>query len=230
MIDLYELAGADPLLRFSPYCWRIRMALAHKGLKARFIPCRFADRASLPGAPHNTRVPVMVDGGRTIADSTDIAFALEAGYPNSPSLFGGPGGEAHARFIIAWADLILMPAMLPLFAADIYAILAPKDRAYFRESREKRLGCTLEEAASRREALLPGLHTTLAPLRAIVGRQPFLGGDEPSYADYAVFGAFQWARCVSRFAPVQDGDPVAIWLGTMLDLFDGYAGSARVAG
>jgi len=230
MIDLYELAGADPALRFSPYCWRIRMALAHKGLEARFIPWRFTDKGSLPGAPHNIRVPVMVDGSRTVADSTDIAFTLEAEYPNSPSLFGGPGGEAHARFIIAWADQALIPALLPLLAADICAILAPKDRAYFRQTREKRLGCTLEEAAGRREVLLPGLHATLAPLRAIAGRQPFLGGDEPSYADYAVFGAFQWARCVSRLALLPPGDPVAAWVDTMLELFDGYAGEARVAG
>jgi hypothetical protein len=30
---LYDLAGADPDLRFSPYCWRTRLALAHKGLE-----------------------------------------------------------------------------------------------------------------------------------------------------------------------------------------------------
>lgn len=230
MIEVYELAGADPALRFSPYCWRTRMALAHKGLEARFIPWRFTERDSLPGAPQNSRVPVLVDAGRTVADSTDIAFYLEAQYPNAPSLFGGAGGEAHARFIIVWADQSLMPALLPLLAADIFASLAPKDRAYFRETREKRLGCTLEEAASRREALLPGLHATLAPLRAVVGRQPFLGGEEPSYADYAVFGAFQWARCVSRVVLLPEGDPIATWIGTMLDLFDGYAREARIAG
>jgi glutathione S-transferase len=229
MIELYELAGADPALRFSPYCWRTRMALAHKGLEARCIPSHFSDRAALPGAPDNTRVPVLVDAGRTLWDSTDIAFYLEAHYPNAPSLFGGAGGEAHARFIIAWADMTLVPALLPLLAADIYAILAPKDRAYFRETRETRLGCTLEEAA-RRESLLPTLHATLAPLRAIVSRQPFLGGEEPSYADYAVFGVFQWARCVSTLALVPPSDPVASWLDIMLDLFDGYARKARVAG
>ena len=33
MKKLYELAGADENRRFSPYCWRARMALAHKGLE-----------------------------------------------------------------------------------------------------------------------------------------------------------------------------------------------------
>ena len=31
-ITLYDLAGADEHRRFSPYCWRTKMALAHKGL------------------------------------------------------------------------------------------------------------------------------------------------------------------------------------------------------
>jgi len=205
------------------------MALAHKGLEARFIPWRYSERASLPGAPVNTKVPVLVDGKVTLADSTAIAFDLEARYPNGPSLFGGQGGEAHARFIIAWADLVLNPAILPMVAADIFAILAPKDRAYFRETREKRLGCTLEAAQGRRDALLPGLQAALTPIRAVIKEQAFLGGEEPSYADYAVFGAFQWARCVSSFALLPPDDPVAAWRESMLDLFDGQARSARRA-
>jgi hypothetical protein len=41
-ITLYDLAGDDPSLRFSPYCWRTRLALAHKGLQVETIPWRFA--------------------------------------------------------------------------------------------------------------------------------------------------------------------------------------------
>jgi glutathione S-transferase len=97
MIDLYELAGADPEHRFSPYCWRIRMALAHKGLNARTIAWRFTEKTALPGSPPSKRVPVIVDRGEAVCDSTDIAYHLENAYPNSPSLFGGPGGEAQVH-------------------------------------------------------------------------------------------------------------------------------------
>ena len=38
MIKLYELVGADDKRRFSPYCWRVSMALAHKGLEVESIP------------------------------------------------------------------------------------------------------------------------------------------------------------------------------------------------
>ena len=34
---MHDLAGADPAVRFSPYCWRVRMALAHKGLDVETI-------------------------------------------------------------------------------------------------------------------------------------------------------------------------------------------------
>ena len=31
-VTLYDLAGAEADRRFSPFCWRTKMALAHKGL------------------------------------------------------------------------------------------------------------------------------------------------------------------------------------------------------
>lgn len=30
---LYDLAGADVARRFSPYCWRVPLAMEHKGLE-----------------------------------------------------------------------------------------------------------------------------------------------------------------------------------------------------
>lgn len=48
-LTLYELAGADPALRFSPHCWKTRMTLVHKGLEANRVPCRFPDRPTLFG-------------------------------------------------------------------------------------------------------------------------------------------------------------------------------------
>ena len=34
---LYDLVGEDPACRFSPFCWRSRLALAHKGLDVETI-------------------------------------------------------------------------------------------------------------------------------------------------------------------------------------------------
>jgi len=228
MITLYELAGRDPELRFSPYCWRIRMALAHKGLDATTIPWRFSEVASLPGAPANRKVPVLTDGAKVVADSVEIALYLEDRYGNGPSLFGGPGGEAHVHFILAWADSILIPAMAPIVAPSVLPLLRPEDQIYFRASREARFGITFEQLAQERGARLPALRKLLAPLRLTLARQPFLGGGEPSYADYGVFGCFQWARCVGAPAPLEPGDKITCWLTEMLNLFDGFAARAKI--
>jgi hypothetical protein len=37
-ILLYELVGSDPRRPFSPHCWKIAMALAHKGLAFECVP------------------------------------------------------------------------------------------------------------------------------------------------------------------------------------------------
>jgi glutathione S-transferase len=230
MITLYELAGRDPAIRFSPYCWRVRMALAHKGLDADTIPWRFGEMGKLPGAPANKRVPVIVDGPTIVAGSGEIAGYLEERYPNAPSLFGGPPGEAHAHFILAWTDTILMPALTPLVAPAVLPLLDPADQAYFRTTREARLQTTFEQMEATRDDHRRHLQTLLTPLRITLARQPFLGGDEPSYADYAVFGCFQWARCVGAPDLLEPGDQLSAWLGELLNLFDGLAARASIAG
>ena len=45
----------------------------------------------------------------------------------------------------------------------------------------------------------------------------------PNYADYIVFGAFQWARVVSPFKLLAEEDPVYAWREKLLDAFDGMA-------
>src|SRR3546814_11999187 len=67
---LYELVGAEDR-RFSPYCWRIRMALAHKCLNAEFETCRFTTKNKIAFSGHKL-VPVMVDGERVVNDSWGV--------------------------------------------------------------------------------------------------------------------------------------------------------------
>ena len=42
-IVLYDLKGRDGL-RYSPYCWRIRYALAHKGLEIENVAVGFTEK------------------------------------------------------------------------------------------------------------------------------------------------------------------------------------------
>jgi len=224
-IRMYDLAGADPALRFSPYCWRTRMALKHKQLEFEALPWRFTDTATIAPyyAESPARVPVLTDGEVAVTDSWNIAEYLEEAYPGQPSLFDGGAGKRHARFLKHWTETTLHLPITRMVVLDIHDHLHEKDRAYFRASREQRLGMTLEEAVADRAATRTAFARTLAPMRHVVKEQPFLSGEAPAYGDYVVFGAFQWARTISAFDIVAADDPVGAWRERMLGLFDGYA-------
>lgn len=228
-ITMYDLAGAEAERRFSPFCWRARMALAHKGLDVETVPWRFTEKDKLP-QPNDGRVPVIVDSGRVVHDSTAIADYLEERYADKPSLFGRDAGRGLSRFVQNWVETVLQPGLIRLVVLDIHRHAAPQDQDYFRKSREERFKTTLEELVKDREARLPALRASLDPLRRTVERQDFVAGKSPAYADYIVFGAFQWARSISDFEVLAADDPVRAWRSRMLGLFGGLAGRAPAYG
>jgi glutathione S-transferase len=221
-ITMYDLAGVEADRRFSPFCWRARMALAHKGLDVETVPWRFTEKDKLP-TPNDGRVPVIVDGGKVVHDSSAIADYLEERYPDRLSLFPGAAARGLSKFVQNWTENVLQVGLIRLVLLDIYNHIGPNDQAYFRQSRESRFGTTLEEFAKDREARLPAFRTSLDPLRRTVERQAFVCGDAPAYGDYIVFGAFQWARAISDFVLIASDDPIYAWRGRMLDLHDGLA-------
>jgi len=224
-IQLWDLAGADENRRFSPNCWRIRLALLHKGLPFETIPWRFSekDRIAFSG---QGKVPVLVDDGRVVFDSWTIAEYLDQTYPDRPSLFGGATGKALSRFSTDWAETVVHAGLFPMIVADIFAHVHEKDRDYFRASREKQLGRKLEEVQADRQTRVEAFRASLVPLRRMLGRQNFVAGAAPAWADFAIFGGFQWARCISPFRLLAEGDPVGAWRERMLDAFGGAARNA----
>lgn len=220
-ITLYELVGADESRPFSPHCWKARMALAHKGLDFANVPVPFTE------VPHvedgfATIVPVIRDGEHRVADSFAIAEYLDAAYPDRPTLFGGEGGRALSRFVESWTQRTIHPFVSTSRAlVSIHDSLAEPDRVYFRQSREKVFGKPLEEVVVGDEERLAEFQKKLNPLRSLLERQAFLGGDTPLFADYIVFGAFQWLRVVTPWQVLEAGDPVAAWFERCLDLHGG---------
>jgi glutathione S-transferase len=166
-------------------------------------------------------VPLLRDGDRLVRDSFDIALYLDEAYPDRPSLFGGEGGKAMARFIESWSQSTLHMAVTRIAILDIHNLLGPADRAYFRRSREERLGASLEDIAAAGAAEIEGFAKKLQPLRNILKVQPFIGGESPLFPDYIVFGALQWLRVTAGAAVLEAGDPVDDWFRRCLDLHGG---------
>lgn len=219
-IRLYDLVGSDASRPFSPHCWKVAMALAHKELPFETVPTTFLEVPNVEGGASKT-LPLIRDGDRLVSDSFDIALYLEDTYPDRPSLFGGEGGKAAARFVERWSQTVVHSYLGGAALLDIHARLEPADQAYFRQSREARFGRTLEDVVAGREEKLATFRRSLEPLRSMLGYQPFIGGDAPLFGDYIVFGAFQWARVASPFRLLAEDDPVAAWFERCLDLHEG---------
>ncbi|WP_192181378.1 glutathione S-transferase family protein [Mesorhizobium amorphae] len=227
-IVLYELVGRDAARPFSPHCWKIAMALAHKGLDSSSVPTRFLEVPAVE-AGISKLVPVIRDGEKVIADSFAIALYLDETYPERPTLFSGDGGKAMARFIERWSQLTIHPYINTVAVMDLHAMQDEPNAAYFRQNREQRFGKRLEEVVAGRDAGLNAFRASLEPLRSMLGYQPFIGGASPLFADYIVFGALQWARIASPYRLLEDSDIVAQWFERCLDLNGGLGRTVAAA-
>jgi glutathione S-transferase len=225
MITLYDLAF-DKDLRPSPYCWRAKLALKHKGLSWRDEPCGYTEKQKIAFAQSST-YPVIHDGTRVVKDSWAIARHLDAAYPDNPLL----PDLSYTLFVNGWADTAINGAIFPLVVGDQVDRVRPQDMDYVVESRGKRLGTTdfAGFQAKAREKGLATLRNNLEPARRVLKDQNFLSGDAPAYADYILFGSFLWPRTLSALELLDKDDVVHAWRERMLDLFDGMGRKAPAA-
>ena len=219
-IKIYELCGADEKHVFSPHCWKTRMSLAHKGLDFESVATPFTGVATTEGG-EGRKVPVIRDGDTVVEESFEIAKYLDEKYPDAPSLVGGEAAAALTNFVISWSQSQLHPEVAKLSIMDIHNSLAPDDQAFFRASREKLFGCTLEEFSDKFAKNGDALQKALTPLALLLKGQKFLGGDTPLFADYVVFGALQWLRVCCTVDTLPKEGPVADWFNALLDMYDG---------
>jgi glutathione S-transferase len=228
MITLYDLVFADDL-RPSPFCWRTKFALEHKGLAWRDEPTGFVEKEKIAFANSQT-VPVLHDGSKVIKDSWAIAEHLEASYAGKP-LFPDDPTRSYARFVNGWADTAVNAAIFPLIVGDLIDRVRPQDKAYIVETRGKRLDTTdfADFQAKAREKGVAALRAVLQPARRILQGQDFLSGGAPAYPDYILFGSLMWPRTLSPLELLDKDDAVHAWRERMFDLFDGMARKAKGA-
>jgi glutathione S-transferase len=93
----------------SPFSRRTRLALAHKGLA-----CELRDAREQPAFRDEARglvafrtIPVLVDGGRAMGDSTAIVHWLDNAYPGAPRLWPNGDDAADALQVAALVDVVL---------------------------------------------------------------------------------------------------------------------------
>lgn len=217
---LYSLCGKDESRPFSPHCWKVSLALAHKGLDFTERPYPFT---AIPGIEDgfSKTVPILRDGDRLVRDSFEIALYLEETYPDRPTLFGGEGGKALSRFVESFSQMVIHMPVTKMAIMQIHDMLDETDRVYFRQSRLERIGKPIEDVAGEGDAERAAFASRLEPIRRTLHFQPFLGGDGPLFADYILFGALQWMRVTAGPPPLARDDSVMQWFERCLDLHDG---------
>lgn len=226
-IKFYDLAGKEDDRRFSPYCWRIRMALAHKGLDVETIAWRFTEKDAIARS-NQKAVPVIMDGDDCIHDSWDIACFLDDKYSDAPRLFENEAMKNYSFFVKNWVEGSLFPHLIRILALDIHDHLHEKDKSYFRETRELRFKTSLEKFTCDVEKSINSFNVALTPARATLKSQSFLNGTTAGFADYILFAAFQWARSISPVKLIQTDDVIYDWRERMLDLFDGMPRTSTI--
>jgi glutathione S-transferase len=219
-ITLYELSAADRNVRFSPHCWKSRLALEHKQLSYETEAVWFTekDKIALSNQP---LLPVMTntDANETfvVNDSWQIALYLEKTYPDAPKLFADANAKEKADALNQWVDTELAQFIRPAILMDIFDLIAEQDKDYFRSSREAKIGCSLEEfVAAKPEQKMAQMGEALEPIRLILTEQPYLGGTEPDYRDICLLSTFLWIACVSKIDILEKEDAVYRWYNNML--------------
>ena len=107
----------------------------------------------------------------------------------------------------------------------------PVDQPYFRNRAASGWARPTSPPSRPRRARRASLPSARRSSRraASLGEQKFLAGEQPAYPDYALAGAFLWARIASPLELLEPDDPVHAWRERMLDLFDGMGRKAKAA-
>ncbi|KAF8526698.1 hypothetical protein JB92DRAFT_2783896 [Gautieria morchelliformis] len=220
-LTLYDLAGASQIA-YSPATWQIRLALNYKQLPFNTVWLNLIDikptlqrigasPTVFPAEPEGVyTVPVLVDASApgppvVVSHTLPIAEYLDERYPARP-LFP-PGTKPLLTLYDEHFKQRIDPLFPPLIVPHTLSILPERDKAYFRETRERWLGCKLEEISppgSKRDTqweklkeeleALAGLHTDLS---GDGEGKLFVLGDQVSRSDFVLIGYFIWMACVN---------------------------------
>ncbi len=220
-ILLYDLQLASGCT-ISPFVWRTKYALKHKGFDIELVPGGFTgimDRTN----GFSDRLPVIVDDGRWVKDSWTIAEYLDEKYPDRPMLFEGDSMKVLTKFIDSWLWRTAISPWFSCYILDYHDLSLAQDHAYVRESREQMFlqGRKLEDVQAGREERLPLVLPNLEPLRQLLKDTRWLGGDAPNYADYCILAVFLWTGSVAKIPPLHDDDPLKDYIDRGFDLYGG---------
>lgn len=87
---------------FSTNVERVELALGHKSLTAEVVTCDPRDRTTIREVSGQDLVPVLVDDGEVVIDSSRIVEHLDRRFPEPPLFPHEPAQAAEVRLFVDW--------------------------------------------------------------------------------------------------------------------------------
>jgi glutathione S-transferase len=193
MLELYQF-------ELSQFSEKVRFILDYKGLSYRKIEV-------IPGVGQldlfrmsgQRQVPVLKDGNTVVADSTAIALYLDKTYPDKPIIPTAPQQKATCLMMEEWADeaigvkgrkvlfeglknINLRTSILPTGTPDLLKNivgLIPREAIDV-------LGVGVGFTPDVVKTATADLHRSMESLCLLLEQSPYLVGDTPTLADFAV--------------------------------------------
>lgn len=202
MLELYQF-------EISHYCEKVRLILDYKGLTYRKIEVTPGiGQIDLYRMSGQRKVPVLKDGSEIIADSTAIAKYLERQYPERPIIPTNPQERAVCFLLEELADesiglksrmalfsglsqnqnfrTALLPTTTPDFLKQLVGAV-PSDLLNV-------LGLGMGMSSDVIQSALDDLKQDLEALSVLLLDKPYLLGDRPTLADFAVAGLSMYIK------------------------------------
>ena len=196
MLELYQF-------ELSHYCEKVRLILDYKQLEYRKIEVTpGVGQIELMQKSGSRQVPVLKDGSTYVADSTEIALYLERKYPERPILPTDSLAKGQTLLIEEWADESIAlkarkafigalnqnqnfrTSLLPASTPDLVKTVVGSIPGEVLDVLGTGVGFGGEAVKEAKKILTQDLEA----LCLILQNQPYLTGDTPTLADFAVAG------------------------------------------
>ncbi len=215
---LYEQVAENGQI-VDPYSWRIRLALAHMGVKVKRVPISLCKFRANYFKDKLTCLPAIIDGSRKIQSSWEVATYLERNFPESPTLFGGEVGTHLTKFVHSWAEHNLLKHLYALIGDRIYEILEQGDKDLFEDFLKQKYDLRWDLLGHQRDEQILKFRKALHPFRLTMLDRPFLSGELPAYADFILYGPIKWGEEIYQGDLLESDDLISLWKSRMDELF-----------
>ncbi|CAO2178684.1 unnamed protein product [Urochloa humidicola] len=164
----------------SPYCIRVKLALAVKGVSNyEYVEEDLEHKSDLllSSNPVYGKVPVLIHRGAPVCESLVIVQYVDEVWAGPAILPSDPYERSRARSWAAYIDEKFFSSWEPFFQSK-----------------------TAEERAETFKNVIPAVKTLEGALEECSNGKPFFGGDNIGYVDVALGGYLAWIKVVDEVA------------------------------